>query len=509
MANAIDKIIGFFSPSAGLKRVSDRVRMQMMEGQLRKYEGAADGRRHSSWVANNNPSVNQLIQKDLKNLVARSRELSINNGYGKKAPFEIANHTVGTGIMPTPFIVDKIEGGKIKKTKDKAKLVEALQYAFGIWANELSCDYNNDFTFFGIQHLAFRTVVVSGEVFIIRKRVESSVNRFGFQLLVLEGDFIDSTKHTVKDKDGGYTFAGVKYDSKFKRSGYWIYDRHPSEANAKSTLVDIKDVVHVYDVERAGQNRGVPFAAPTILTQRDLADYMDAELLKQKGAACFSAIVQKEEDPEGEEAQNPLESLEPGAVQYLNPGETIHFPTLPQNPGLNDFVSVQHRSIAAGYLIPYETLTGDFSRVNFSSGRLGQLGFQKQLSYWQFLMFVPKFCDQIFQWFVEGYKIAQGLPSEIEVKANWTAPRREMIDPVKEVKAMKEEVRAGFATWSEKVRENGFDPAQVLAEMSEDQKKFIAAGLMPDWTPYFELNAKVKMNKGDKGNKEDPPKTEE
>jgi len=504
MENILDKVIGFVNPSAGLKRVSDRARMLMMQSQVRKYEGARDGRRHSSWIANSNPSVKQLIQKDLAKLVARSRELSINNGYGKKAPYEIANHVVGTGIIATPFVVDKIEGGKVKKNASKNKLTPALQTGWNEWANDIKADYNGDFNFYGMQHLAMRSVVINGEVLAIRKRVTQDVNKYGFQVLIVEGDFIDITKHSDKDKDGGYTFFGVKYDKNNKRSGYWLFDRHPSEATAASIFVDIADIAHLYDVERTGQSRGVPASAPTILTQKDLADYMDAELLAKKGAACFSAIVQKVEDPEGNDAENELEMLEPGTVQYLNPGESIHFPTLPQNPGLVDFVATQQRSIAAGYLVPYETLTGDYSKVNFSSGRLGQLGFQKQIAYWQFSMFIPKFCDKIFSWFVEGFKIAQSLDKETEVKANWTAPRREMIDPVKEVNAMRAEVRAGFATWSEKVRENGFDPETVLSEMGEDQKKFIAAGLMPDWTPYFELNAKVKMNSGTQEPKKKP-----
>ena len=504
MANFIDKVIGFVSPAEGLKRVSARAKMQMMESHLRSYEGARDGRRHSSWIAKTNPSVNQLIHKDLKKLVTRSRELSINNGYGKKAPYEIANNVVGTGIVATPVVVDAIVNGKIKPTANKKNLVKALQKGWNDWATENSCDYNGDFNFYGLQHLAMRTSIISGEVLAIRKRVTLDENRYGFQVLIVEGDFIDTTKYSDKDTDGGYTYYGVKYDKNNKRSGYWIYDRHPSEGIAKSDFVKIEDVAHLYDVERTGQSRGVPSASSTILTQRDLADYMDAELLAKKGAACFSAIVQKADDPEGESEESELEMLEPGTVQYLNPGETIHFPTLPQNPGLDSFIRVQQRSIAAGYLIPYETLTGDYSNVNFSSGRLGQLGFQKQISYWQYSVFIPKFCDKIFSWFVQGFKISQSINESVIIKANWTAPRREMIDPGKEINAMRAEVRAGFATWSEKVRENGYDPETVFEEMKADQQKFIDAGLMPDWSPYFELNAKVKMNAGTQDTKKKP-----
>lgn len=495
--NFFDEVVSLFSPKVGFKRAANRVRMETMKSQLRRYEGAADGRRHSSWLMNSNPSVNQVIKKDLTKLVNRSRELSINTGYGKKAPFDIANNVIGTGIVATPYIVDNIVNGEIKQLVNKEKIEKAAQIAFNEWAEDISCDYNGDNTFYGLQHLAVRTIVISGEILVIRKRVPVGVNKYGFQLLFLEGDFIDTSKHVEKTSGGGYIFYGIEYDSNNKKKGYYIFDRHPSESKATSDFIKIEDIIHVFDIERTGQNRGVPFSSSTMVTQRDLSDYMDAELVAKKAASCFAAFVQKDTDPEGGGDQDSLiEELEPGSVQYLNAGETIQFPTLPQNPGLKDFVSVQHRGIAAGYLMPYETLTGDFSNVNFSSGRLGQLSFQRQIAYWQFTMFIPRFADKIFSWFVQGFKIAQSIPSDVSIKAKWTAPRREMIDPGKEIKAMKEEVRAGFSSWSEKVRENGYDPATVLKELTEDQKKFIEAGLMPDWTQFFELNAKVQMNAG-------------
>ena len=59
----LDSVIGIVSPSRGLARVQARAEMQALK---RRYEGAADGRRHSNWIAKTNPSVNELIAKDLK-----------------------------------------------------------------------------------------------------------------------------------------------------------------------------------------------------------------------------------------------------------------------------------------------------------------------------------------------------------------------------------------------------------------------------------------------------------
>jgi lambda family phage portal protein len=495
----IDSAIGVLSPGAGLKRSANRARMNLMNEQNRRYEGAQDGRRANSWIGGTNASVNLMVGKDLKNLVSRSRELAINNSYAKKAPWIIANNIVGMGILLTPTIPDVVKEGKIKKFPKADNWLKVVAAAWKEWADELYADYNGDFNFYGLQHLVIRTKVVSGEVLAVRRRVPVAVNKYGFQILILEGDYIDTSKDTgIIAGPNGYTYKGVKFDKDHKRVGIWLWDAHPSEGAYKSTFYEMKDIIHFYEVERTGQMRGVPDSSASMTTQRDFADYMDAELLQKKGAACFSAIVQKNELPETDTTQQgeQLEELQPGAIQYLQPGETIHFPDLPQNPGLESFVKVQLRAIAAGYLMPYENLTGDLSNVTFISGRLGQLDFKKQVEYWQQTSFIPKFCERVFQWFIESAKIAVGLPEDITVKGKWTAPRWQMMDPTKEILAMKEEVRAGFASWEEKVREMGGDPKEVLEEMITNQKDFIAAGLMPSSNPYFELQAKVTMNQG-------------
>lgn len=491
--NFIDKTVGFFSPKAGAKRAQYRAQMLMMEGQVRRYEGAATGRRHTGWLMNSNPSVNQLIAKDLKNLVSRSRELDINNSYAKKAPYLIANSVVGTGILPTVQIPDVIENGNIKPVQNKEKLIASAQAAWKEWADELNCDFNEDYNFYGLQYLAMRTIVVSGEVLAIRKRVPTTVNKYGFQVIMLEADFIDNTKNSDKDPDGGYTTYGIKYNKDGKRTGYWIYNRHPSETTAVSTFIKIEDVIHVFDVARAGQNRGVPYSASTLLKQRDLDDYEDAELLGKKASACLPIfITNSDEDKKGNYDEDRVEAIEPGAINYLNPGESVESFTAAPNPGYDAFIKTQHRAVASGYLLTYEMLTGDLSNVNFSSGRMGWIEFQRQVYNWQYLMLIPKFCDKVFAWFIEGFKISAGAQTrDLKIKASWTPPRREMIDPGKETNAKRTAMRSGLQSWSETVRQDGYNPDEVLKEYQKDQEAFVKAGLMPDWTQYFELQAKA------------------
>lgn len=495
--NILDKAIAFVAPKAGLERIRNREALSVIEEhkdrriEKRRYEGAGYGHRFEGFNSKVDTSLNQAIHADIKNLVLRSRNLSINNPYAKRAAKVIGNNVVGTGIVPT-----------ISPATRNKKDVDLVKKAWEKWGAKTVCDYDGKFNFYGIEKLLIRTVVTSGEALVIRKKVETKYSEIGVQLLVLEAEYIDMTKHNYLG--GGYIvgqaydYYGMRFDENNKLLGYHIYDRNPLEGNIKSTLIKAEDVIHIYDVDRPQQHRGVPFSSTTILKQRDLDDYEDAEIVAKKVAASFAGFVTNT-DPGADGAENDkFDHIEPGTINYLNPNETMQFPTPPQNPGFADFIKTQLRAIATGYGVTYEQLTNDYSNVNFSSGRMGWLEFQKNVDEWQSQMLIPMFCEKAFDWFLEGCRIGLGITKD-NIKVNWTAPRREMIDPVKELNALVKRSRAGFVSWQETVRELGFNPEDVLQQLKEDQASFTNAGLMPDSNPMFELMAKVQMNQATPG----------
>jgi capsid protein len=60
----------------------------------------------------------------------------------------------------------------------------------------------------------------------------------------------------------------------------------------------------------------------------------------------------------------------------------------------------------------------------------------------------------------------------------WTPPRRELVDPAKEVSALIEGVKAGFMSLSEVQRSLGYIPAEVMDELESDIANARAKGLM-------------------------------
>ena len=473
MKNIIDRSIEFLSPKTGLHRAQARKAMEVLE--KRAYDGAAKGRRTDDWRSTG-ASANMEVHVALAWLRNRSRELVRNNPYAKNSIRVIANNTVGTGIEPTPKFVGK-NAGKINDTlKDKWKT----------WAGKINCDFDGQLNMYGIQHLAMKAVAESGEC-LIRKIYTTDV-KFPIKLQVLEADFIDTYKHElVFDDKGLRRYYGIEYNRKGERVGYWIYKMHPVEFGfMESVLVPAADILHIYEVERPGQIRGIPFSASSMLRMRDLDKYEDAELIRQQIAACFTVFITDDGEETDKNSPNNLEKVEPGIIEHLRPGKSVTFATPPITQGYEAYTKTVKQSVAAGNGLTYEAMTGDLSNVNFSSGRMGWLETQRNFAHWQWNMLIPKFCDPVYTWFVEANILLGNVPAGVDIPVGWTPPRREMINPLQEGKAQELQMRSMVKSWGETVKENGYNPEEVMAELIAEQKAFKDAGLMPTSNPMFD-----------------------
>lgn len=462
----IDKTIEIVAPMVALKRAQARSAMRVINEFERKYDAASYSRRTANWQAPAT-SANRELEFQLRTIRNRARDLARNNDYAKRALDVIEGNTIGTGIRPAPW-----EDGRIEKR---------VKRIWNAWGETSACDWDDQLDFYGLQGLIMRTVAESGECLVLKRRVNNRVNPI--QLQVLEPDYLDPYKTSFQIFPcQPFDFMGISFDARGKRTGYWLYDNHPSDGfNYKSRFVPASDVIHVYLKERPGQARGVPWGVQSFIKIKDLGEYQDAQLIRQKIAACFSVFVTSPTGHSvlGSTKDARLEKVEPGIVEYLAPGETVTMASPPGAEGYKDYTSTVLHEIAAGYGITYEALTGDYSQVNFSSGRMGWIEMSRNIKKWQHRMMVPMVCSRVWEWFIEGAQISGQIARDVPVK--WTPPRREMIDPVKEVKGMAEEVANGFSSWSEKVRENGYDPDDVLDEMKSDAEKFTAAGLPIPW----------------------------
>lgn len=472
--SVLDRAVSWFSPRAGLDRL--RAKQELAVARL-SYEGASRGRRTANWrtplTAGTTAASGQL--STLRN---RSRDLTRNNGWSDQALRVIEQNVVGHGIQPRILTKDT-------KTRDSVREV------WRRWAlNSSECDARGRHNLPGLQQLVMRTVAESGAC-LVRRRPRRPEDRLTvpLQLEVLEPDYIDTTKYQPSPDQRGHRIVdGVEIDATNRVVGYWLYRDHPGDAatfgGLESRFVPASELLHVFLEERAGQLHGVPFPHAAIIRLRDLDEVYDVQLVRIKIAACFAALVHDIDASRVGEAgddEEDREKVEPGMIWSLPPGKEVTFGTPPQVGDLPPFSVQVLRGIAAAYGITYEQLTGDYSGVNFSSGRMAWIEASRTTQTRQRMMMV-QFCSPVWSWFEDAVWLSRGIDTD-SIDASWEAPRREMIDPVKETEALKTQVRSGFRTLSDAIRDQGRDPEEMLRELAEDLKLVDELGLVLDTDP--------------------------
>lgn len=472
----LDRLLLWLAPQTALRRVQARSAVR----QLTRHYDAADfgGRRTDGW--NYPPTdANAAQYTGLIFLRQIARDLKRNNGWARRGISVIANNVVGRGIRPRIRAESQEEG-------------ERAAAIWRTWAHSpAACHYEERLPFYGLQRMAMEAIVESGEV-IIRRFRGGDESELSLRVQVLEGDYLDVRRDGFIGESGGPVVQGVEFDKRGFRTAYWLYRQHPGSHRLPLTgyvseRVPAADVIHVYRVDRPQQVRGVSWLAAAIARLKDFDGYADAALLQQKVAACFAAFVTDIEGVSGpigsqKSTDNPLtERLEPGMIQYVPPGKSITFAQPPANPNHTAFSQMYLRAIAAAIDVTYEDLTGDYSQVSFSSSRMARLAHWGSVANWQEHMFVPQFCDGIFAWVMDQAVALGMLPRQL--RADWTYPHMPMIDPAQEGKALTDQVRGGFKTYPEALRELGKNPDEHIAEYAEAVTKLRELGVKLDSDP--------------------------
>lgn len=464
--NFLDRVIGFVSPGYGLARERARFRIAQLSAARAEYDGATRGRRATGWRRTGRDADGEIGLAS-KLLRETARDMVRNNPHAATAVTALAAHIVGAGIT---FQVKR--NGKVDDELNK--LAREL-------FDTTACDADGQHNLYGLQLLAVRTIVESGACLVrFRQRRLSDGLPLPMQIQLLEPDFLDQTKHgRIND---GQQIYGIEFDPIGTRRAYWLYKAHPGSTVGNtigSVAIPARDVIHCFRADRPGQQHGASWFAPVILRMRDFADFEDAELMRQKIAACHVGVVTGEEDDEVQD--DPVELMEPGMIWHAPAGRQIQFNSPPGNNSYDPYSKVSLRAVSAGLGLPYEILTGDLSNVSFISGRLGRLDFYRRVEAWQWLMFLPQFCDGVGRWFLRA---CEQTGRNIEgVTIEWTPPRREMMDPASEVPAIRDAIRSGQMNLSEALRERGIDPDQHLVERQADNEALDAAGVILDSDP--------------------------
>lgn len=440
----------------------------------RHYEAASTSARTSGW---RRPSTdaNAANAPAAANLRQSARDLIRNNPYAAAALASIVNETIGWGI-----VADSSNARALKVWKS--------------WAETKACDADGVHDFYGLEKLVLRATAADGEVLVRRRfRLPSDGLPIPMQLQVLEIDYLDTSKDLIQLPNGGQIVQGIEFNAIGQRVAYWLFREHPGSIRGSyspSARIPADGVLHLFRGERPGQVRAVSWFAPSLLGWKDLDDYDDATLVKQKIAACLAVFVRDDLDGGGaplgtpDDTQTPpVDALSPGMIQNLPAGRQISVVEPPRVNDFGDYMDRKLRGLAAGLRVLYSGMTGDFRDLSFSAARMERIAHQPDVDDNRWRLIVPGFCDPAWVWAMQAAAVAGLLPSAEVPDVEWTAPPLAFIDPSNEGLAIARNVRAGISTMPEELRARGLNPTRVVEEIKAWNKKLDDAGVVLDTDP--------------------------
>lgn len=465
---------------------------------MRMYSAARSSRLTAGFPGWNNTSADAELATSLTQLRSRSRQLCRDAGYAKRARTLFTNNVVGGGVG-LQAKVDSTRGNK------RQALNSAIEAAWRAWSRAANCHTGGTLHFHELERLACAELFEAGEVLIVLHERRVGDSRVPVALELVEAERLADEYTTPGGAVPSNVRMGVELDDYFRPVAYWIRQTHPGDIRGnldggqRYVRVPAERVLHLKITERFPQTRGVPMMHAAIRKLHDMDEYSAAELTAARMSAIYFATITSDAD-------NPLAAtldeaggdrrldLEPGVVEKLAPGENLdfHAPNRP-NAALDAFMRAMLREVASGLSITYASLSSDFSQTNYSSSRLALLDDRDVWRCFQ-QFWVRSFREPLHRFWMTRAVAAgaiNGLPAEqffadpdryCEVR--WKLRGWSWVDPVKEVQAYKEAVRAGFMTISRVIEMTGSgdDFEDFIEQRRAELEQLAAAGIEVDTT---------------------------
>lgn len=452
------------------------------------YDAAkTTGRRARAWrVPSTGPNASMVYA--LGTIRNRARAAARNDPWAGTALDKLTSNGIGTGIQ-----AKGLWGNKTHKAAEK-KL-------WGKFCKQADADGVLDF--YGLQGLAWREFHEAGECFArLRPRRLSDGLAVPLQVQLIEAEQCPSELYTTAP-GGNPIRAGIEFNLIGQRVAYWMYREHPGEyqtgANGGELVrIPADQILHVYEPVRNGQLRGIPRATSVLTRMFNLDSLDDAVLERHKIANLFAMFYTTaagaDDTPPGivgemrtdtDTDDTPLAGLEPGTAQELPVGMTPQFSNPPQaGTDYAEFLRGHLMAIAARHGVPHEVLTGDLRNISDRALRLILNEFRRILEMWQWLIFIPQFCQPIREAYLDAAVLAGALTidgyadvREDAVETLWVPQGWPYSHPVQDVDADIKAVRAGFESRTSVVLSNGDDAEAIDAQQAEDNARADKQGL--------------------------------
>lgn len=463
----------------------------------RAYDAASGDRMNEHWSESWGSADSDLLDV-LPVLRERSRASNRNNPIAAAITRAYVDNVIGTGIVPQA----RIDAEALGLTREEADAWNRqVDAAFMEWAK--TADLTGQQSFWALQKLFVRKWVEDGDVFGLPVLARSEFRKSPVMIEAIEAERCDSPNRGLDERIRG----GVERSGGGEIIAYWFLPSHPGNlwgSPKMQTPVRVpawtregrRRVMHLWQMLRPEQSRGVPFFTPVLDRLGKLESYSEAERIAALVQACFTAWIKRTEPIYNAllQAGNPnvtttsegriIDQLEPGAIEHLSPGEDIVFGN-PSRPSTNyePFVLISMREIGAPLGLPLELILCDWTKTTWTSGRMSLIEAWRTFGGMQAHMIESGLRPVRELWLEEEIRAGRvkapqfrALP-EAYFRCRWVAQGRTWVDPLKEVAAAEAKIKAGLSTFAEECAALGKDPDEVLEQLVRERAQRRAKGI--------------------------------
>ena len=500
------------------------------------YEG---GDRFSRELALWRPSLgsrDQIIRRDKEVADARGRDSQRNNGFVNGAISVHKDSIVGAqwrlnAVPNWRFLSTLNKGFTAEWADDFQQQVEAR---FNLLAESPECwlDASRINTLTGMVRLAVAVFLVTGETIATAEWVKEQARPYSTCIQFVRSDRLCNPLGVI---DTRTLRRGVALDMRGKPIGYHFrmgerYDFYPDDWAWKWRYVPArkafgrKQVIHILEQADHGQNRGVADIVAVLenlhMTKRFQKTVLQSAVVNASYAAAIeselpSDVIAAAMGAAGGPIPGMMSAYEgflgaltgylgsaqniavDGAkIPHLFPGTKLALKNAGTPGGIGTgFEESLLRHTAAGLGVSYESLSRDFSKTNYSSGRLA-MGLQNQAMAARKKHVADRLANEIYALVLEEM-IGDGdlpmprgvtpsifykpLAKEAFCKATWIGSGAGQIDELKESQAAILRIRAAISTHEIECARLGLDWREVAEQRAREIKAFGDAGVPIDY----------------------------
>ena len=442
----------------------------------RNYEAAKLNRLTADWLTSGNLMADEILKWQLPKLRDRSRDLWINDDYAKNFGRKLKVNVIGTqGIG----LQSKVRLKNDEFDIDMNKHLESKWAEFSFKNNASICGTQS---MKDLCNTAIESCARDGEVLI--RKITNADNKFKFTLQVLEADHLDIS-YNEDLSNGNKIKLGIEKTKAGKPIAYHIFESHPGNniLYQRRLRIPADEIIHIFIQDRPSQSRGVPWAHTALLKLRHLGAYEEAAVINARvGASKMGFIIPPEggnyEGDDKDSDGNTITEVDSGVIEKLMAGADFkEFTAAYPNGEFPLFTKAMLRGVASGIGCSYNSLANDLEGVNFSSLRSGLL---EERDGWKVVQswFIEHFLDDVFKsWLEMAILSGQVKASILDMERlitpytpKWQARIWEWVDPLKDIQANVEALKAGLTSRTKICAEQGIDFEDLIEQLAEEEK---------------------------------------